>query len=189
MKEEFVPICSISCKDRVKELLIECRSPEEFNVLGWIIDNMPAGDEIIYELLHRELQATIQYRTLSKTQLLQVLKGFSVHIESQNLAKSLLPSLAFIITRWQEMIPLHEVTGAMRENLEIYFKTYYIEVLTVGEELPIVKDQLDFIHFFNDVLRHESTLISIFNRYDSRFFQPNILGRMLNLLSQYARKY
>lgn len=31
--------------------------------------------------------------------------------------------------------------------------------------------------------------MNIFNLYDSQFFQPNILGRMLNILSQYAKKY
>jgi hypothetical protein len=44
MKDEFVPICSISCKDRVKELLLEAQAPDQFNVLGWVIDNLPAGD-------------------------------------------------------------------------------------------------------------------------------------------------
>ncbi len=57
------------------------------------------------------------------------------------------------------------------------------------EEQPIGKEQLDFIQFINEVLKDESTLISLFNRYDCRFYQPNILGRMLNLLSQYARKF
>lgn len=55
--------------------------------------------------------------------------------------------------------------------------------------MPVIREQLEFISFFNDILRHEPTFTSLFNRYDCRFYQPNILARMLNILSQYARKF
>jgi hypothetical protein len=139
MKDEFVPICSISCKDRVKELLLESLAPEQFSVLGWVIDNLPAGDEIVLSFLQRELQATIQFRTLTTTQLQLILRVIPTHIDSPQLAKPLLASLALIITRWQEMLPLHEVSVGKQVHLENYFKVFYIEILGVVEELPVVK--------------------------------------------------
>jgi hypothetical protein len=80
MKDEFVPICSINCKDRVKELLLESLAPEQFSVLGWVIDNLPAGDEIILSFLQRELQATLQFRTLSSAQLQLILRVLANHV-------------------------------------------------------------------------------------------------------------
>lgn len=87
------------------------------------------------------------------------------------------------------MLPLHEVSAAKREQLEGCFKVFYIEVLGVVEELPVTKEQLDYVTFFNEILRHEPTFSSLFTRYDCRFYQPNILARMLNILSQYARRF
>jgi hypothetical protein len=48
--------------------------------MGWIIENLHAGDEILLSFLHRELQATMQFRTLSTAQLQFILRILVTHI-------------------------------------------------------------------------------------------------------------
>lgn len=40
-----------------------------------------------------------------------------------------------------------------------------------------------------EVLRNDEILVKLFVNYDSKFFEAPILARMLNLISQYAKKY
>lgn len=68
----------------------------------------------MFSFLHRELQAAIQLRTLSTVQLQVILRVLATHIESPQLAKLFLGSLALIITRWADMIPQHEVSHEKR---------------------------------------------------------------------------
>lgn len=77
------------------------------------------------------MQAAIQLRSLTTAQLQVILRVLSTHIESPQLAKLFLGSLASIITRWADMIPQHEVSSDKNELLENYFKVFYIEILGV----------------------------------------------------------
>ena len=40
-----------------------------------------------------------------------------------------------------------------------------------------------------EVLRNDEILLKLFLNYDNKFFESPILGRMLNIIAQYARKY
>ncbi len=52
------------------------------------------------------------------------------------------------------MIPQHEVSIEKADFLENYFKVFYIEILGVVEELPVSKENLEFVSFFNEIVKH-----------------------------------
>ena len=51
----MVPICSFECKYKLKEMTEAEHINDYFNLMGWLIESLPSGDEIIYSFLGREL--------------------------------------------------------------------------------------------------------------------------------------
>lgn len=57
-----------------------------------------------------------------------------------------------------------------------------------AERTPVSSKGIEAILCFSELIKNEHIFFHLFTSYDSHFFQPNIIGRMLNLISQYAKK-
>ena len=53
LKEEWLPICGLNCREKLKAMLMECQGAEPFSLMNWLLDNLPSGDEIILSFLLR----------------------------------------------------------------------------------------------------------------------------------------
>lgn len=88
----------------MKQLLEDCRSPEHFHLLTWLLDCLPQADDIIYDFLQRELKYYAGRQSLPIEQVQTIIKTAIHQLPSVKLSSHMLPCLSMLITRWRELV-------------------------------------------------------------------------------------
>jgi hypothetical protein len=104
-KEEWLPICSLGCREKVKNLVLECQVVEPFSLLTWLLENLPSGDEIILSFLLRELENAENKHSLQVQQLLAILKILIHQLGNTTMHNALIELITLLMTRWTTLIP------------------------------------------------------------------------------------